>query len=465
MDTAIRDRLEKWIDAHFDEMLSDIADMVRIPSVATYDDPGTPYGPDCLKALHEMLALAGKYGFETQNCDDRCGVMTARRGAEAIDIWCHLDVVPAGGGWMLTEPFEPVIRDDYMIGRGADDNKGPAIGVLYALRALGELGIGTRHGLRLCVGTDEEHGMSDVTYFARHYPASKLSIIADSGFPVCYGEKGMIEAAIVSDAPLERVTSLNAGIAGNMIPDRAEMKLRGSAAVTGKWVDSSAEETGTRLTARGLSRHAAFPEGSVNAIHELTAAALESGLLSESDARAMRFFTRVNDDWLGTALGIAGSDALSGQTTCAGTLLRLREDGRAALYLNVRHCIGADSDELIRHMEAACRANGCGLEVLNVSAPNYFPREDPLVDALTAVYNDMTGEHREPFIMGGGTYARKLPRAFAFGLGGMDRPQTSLFAPGHGGAHQPDEGLYLPNFKKALLIFAMALIEADRVLP
>ena len=51
MDTAIRDRLEKWIDAHFDEMLSDIADMVRIPSVATYDDPGTPYGPDCLKAL------------------------------------------------------------------------------------------------------------------------------------------------------------------------------------------------------------------------------------------------------------------------------------------------------------------------------------------------------------------------------------------------------------------------------
>ena len=123
MNTDIKKRLEKWIDGHFDEMLSDIAELVRIPSVATYDDPGTPYGADCLRALHEMLALAERYGFETQNCDDRCGVMTAREGPENIDIWCHLDVVPAGEGWLLTKPFEPLIRDDYMIGRGADDNK------------------------------------------------------------------------------------------------------------------------------------------------------------------------------------------------------------------------------------------------------------------------------------------------------------------------------------------------------
>lgn len=461
MDNAIKDRLEQWIDAHFEELLSDIAELVRIPSVATYDDPVTPYGPECLRALRHMLALAVKYGLQAQSCDDRCGVMTARGGAETIDLWCHLDVVPAGEGWLLTKPFEPVIRDGYMIGRGADDNKGPAVGMLYVLRAFEELGIPTRHGLRLCVGTDEEHGMSDVKYFAEHYPASKLSIIADSGFPVCYGEKGLIEAEIVSGAPMERVTAMNAGFAGNMIPDRAEMTLSGSAAVTGEWVASETDGENTRLIARGLSCHAAFPEGSVNAIHELTAAALRSGLLSESDAKALEFFTHVNDDWLGTALGIAGSDAISGPTTCAGTLLRLREDGRAVLQVNVRHCIEADSGRLIRAMEAACRANGCDLVPLNVSAPNYFPRENPLVDVMTSVYNRMTGEHREPFVMGGGTYARKLPRAFAFGLGGMDKPESALFAPGHGEAHQPDEGLYLPNFKKALLIFAMALLEAD----
>ena len=464
MNDEIRNRLEQWIDAHFDELLEDLKALVRVPSVATYEDANTPYGADCLAALRSMLALAGKYGFETQNLDDRCGVMTRRKRDEWIDIWCHLDVVPAGEGWLLTTPFEPRLTEDYLIGRGADDNKGPAVGMLYVLRALEELGIPTRHGLRLCVGTDEEHGMSDAVYFTRHYPSGRLSVIADSGFPVCYGEKGMIEAQIVSDAPLERVTSIRAGIAGNMIPDRAELTLRGSASVQDRWVTSQPCQGGTRLAATGLSRHSAFPEGSVNAIHELTKAALGTGLLSPGDARTLGFFTRVNDDWLGTALGIAASDAVSGPTTCAGTLLSMREDGRAAMYVNVRHCIGADSKGLLEAMSSACRAQGCRLEVLNVSAPNYFPREHPVVDAMTDVYNRMTGESSKPFVMGGGTYARKLPNALAFGLGGMDKPETTLFAPGHGGAHQPDEGLYLPNFKRALSIFAMALLEADRVL-
>ena len=35
---------------------------------------------------------------------------------------------------------------------------------------------------------------------------------------------------------------------------------------------------------------------------------------------------------------------------------------------------------------------------------------------------------------------------------------------GHGGAHQPDEGLHLANFKKALLIFGMGILEADKAL-
>ena len=96
-------------------------------------------------------------------------------------------------------------------------------------------------------------------------------------------------------------------------------------------------------------------------------------------------------------------------------------------------------------MKKMCRENGGGLEVFNVSAPNYFPREAPLVDAMTAVHNDLTGEHRAPFIMGGGTNARKHSRAFAFGLGGVDKPETALFAPGHGSTLKTDEGEFGPG--------------------
>ena len=464
MNREICAKLEKWLDEHFDSLVEDVKHLVSIPSVATYDDPDTPYGPACRQVLHEMLALAGRFGFQTQNCEDRCGTMTRRPGSEEISVWCHLDVVPAGDGWTLTTPFEPVIRDGYMIGRGADDNKGPAVGALYVLRAFEELGIPTRHGLRLCVGCDEEHGMTDVQYYAKNYPAAKLAVIADSGFPVCYGEKGIIEANLVSERPLENVTRLKAGMASNILPDAAEMALRGAADASGEWVRSETAGGETRLTARGISRHSAFPEGGVNAIHELTAAALATGLLTESDARTLRFFTRVNDDYAGTALSIDSSDEVSGATTCVGTMASLKEDGRAVLHLNIRHCISADADQLLASIDRACRENGCVLESWHASAPNYFHRENPVVDAMTGVFNELTGAHAEPFVMGGGTYARKLPNALAFGLGGLPRGETALFAPGHGGAHQVDEGLHLANLKRALLIFAMGLLEADRVL-
>lgn len=466
MNQAVYDRLSAWLDEHFDALIEDIKRICAIPSVATYDEPGTPFGEGCARALDETLRLAQRYGFATRNYEDRYGCMTLRPGEEEIAFWCHLDVVPAGEGWQHTEPFRPVVKDGYLIGRGTDDNKGPALGVMYMLRALEELHIPTRHGLRLFVGCDEEHGMRDVQHYAAHYPPQKLTIIADCGFPACYGEKGIIEANIVSERPLESVLELQAGMASNIIPDKAFMRLKGLAASScaSQWVDIHEENGETRLNARGLSRHSAFPEGSINAIHEVMKAALTSGLLTESDRRTLEFLTSVNDDFLGTALGIAGRDEISGVTTCCGTMAALLPDGRVRLHLNIRHCISADSEALTKRMADACLAGGCELETVRVSEPNYFPRENPVVDALTAVYNEITGEHSEPYVMGGGTYARKLQNALGFGLGGLPRQETDLFSPGHGGAHQPDEGLHLANFKKALLIFAMGVLEADRVL-
>lgn len=467
MEKEIRTRLEKWVEEHFEEMLEDLKTLVRIPSVATYDDPGTPFGPECLRALQTMLLLAEKYGFETRNYDNMCGSATRRPGKNAgneIALWAHLDVVPAGEGWTYTKPFEPIIRDDYMIARGADDNKGPAVALLYLLRAFEELGIATKHGLRLCFGTDEEHGMKDVTHYAASYPQAKLNLIADCGFPVCYGEKGIIEANIVSKRPAESVMALEAGMASNIIPDRAEMTLRGRAEAGNERVHCEVKVDTTVLQASGTSRHSAHPEGGVNAIHELTGAAVSSGLLSEEDAKVIRFFHRINDDFYGTALGIDGSDGISGETTCAGTMASMREDGRMVLHVNIRYHIQAEAEEMTETMRRICEANGCGLEIDRDSKGNYFPRENPVVDALTDVYNELTGSQAEPYVMGGGTYARKLPDALGYGMGGMPRPESGLFAPGHGGAHQCDESLYLPGLKKAIVIFAMGLLEADRVL-
>lgn len=64
--------------------------------------------------------------------------------------------------------------------------------------------------------------------------------------------------------------------------------------------------------------------------------------------------------------------------------------------------------------------------------------------------------------MGGGTYARKLPNAFGYGIGSMpereDDRASELFAKGHGGAHEPDEGLDLKKLLDAAKIYTMAML-------
>lgn len=466
MDQEIRAKLEKWIDEHFDALLQDVEKLVAVPSVSQVtESKETPFGEGCRKALDTALAMAKGYGFETRNYENRCGSVSLRPAKEEIAFWGHLDVVPPGDGWLLTEPYKPVQRDGYLIGRGADDNKGPALGVMYLLRAFEELNIPTKHGLRLFLGCDEESGMRDVKYYTSHYPPSKMVIIPDCGFPVCYGEKGIITADIVSEKPVASVAAVKAGMASNIVPAEATLTLKGeTSGAFGEWVKTEAADGCTVFHATGLSRHSAFPEGGVNAIHEVTKAACASGLLDAEDQKLFAFFTRVNDDYLGTELGIAGEDEISGYTTCTGTMMSLRDDGRLVLHLNIRYHIWAEQEKLLESMEKACKANGCTLEHVHASKGNYFPRENPVVDAMTAVFNEFTGGDAKPYVMGGGTYARGLVNALGFGLGGLPREATDLFAPGHGGAHQPDEGLHLANYKKALLIFAMGVLEADRVL-
>lgn len=44
----------------------------------------------------------------------------------------HLDVVPEGDGWSVP-PYEGVIKDGKIYGRGAIDDKGPTVAALYGM--------------------------------------------------------------------------------------------------------------------------------------------------------------------------------------------------------------------------------------------------------------------------------------------------------------------------------------------
>ena len=179
-----KEKISRYIDAHRKEMLEDIGALCRINSVKGSYRIGKPYGEGCSEALRAALHIAECYGFSINNYDNYVGTVDMNDKEAQLDILAHLDVVPAGDGWTVTEPFEPVVKDGKIYGRGTADDKGPAIAALYAMRAVNELGIPMKKNVRLILGTDEECGSSDITHYYSVEKEAPMTFSPDASFPV-----------------------------------------------------------------------------------------------------------------------------------------------------------------------------------------------------------------------------------------------------------------------------------------
>jgi len=78
-------------------------------------------------------------------------------GRPAVHFNGHYDVVPAGSGWSVN-PFEPVVRDGRMYGRGVDDMKGGIASFLTALKAFLEVDKVFEGSVEVALVPDEEIG-------------------------------------------------------------------------------------------------------------------------------------------------------------------------------------------------------------------------------------------------------------------------------------------------------------------
>lgn len=510
LDRQLLNRVSGWFDSHRDEMLGDLETLVRIPSVAqedlSPDDKNSlPFGRPCREALDTALELGRKHGFAVENYNYYVGRigLAEQHLDRTIGFWNHLDVVPAGNGW-TRDPFDPWISRGFMIGRGSQDNKGPAVGNLYLMQCIRELGIPMKHELCLFVGCDEEKSMNDLGYYTAHFKTPMLSIVVDSGFPVCYGEKGILSGEFTPVRPFSSdILDVSGGMAENMIPDRAVCRLRYSKELLNRLQDALgrrqagqqagdmtgaasgcgdgdhepeagevrilAEEDAITVTGYGTSRHSAFPEGSVNAIWVLSDFLAGSGCLEKEDEKLFRFLAETTASYYGEPEGVDYQDEVSGRTTCAGTVIST-ENGKFHLVLNIRYAITHDREALEKGLSDYAKSRGAVWSTMHGSDPHYFPKEHPAVGFLTDLYNEWSGEKTEPFVMGGGTYARKLPMAFAYGIGGMRKTkedleaEKALFRPGTGGAHEPDEGFNLRMYLEAMKFLTTAVVQLDRIL-
>ncbi len=455
----------RFLEGYRAEFLEDIMKLVRIPSVSDPAAKGPyPFGESCARVLDTALDLGKSMGFETENHEYHCGsILMPGTGRGEIGIFAHLDVVPEGTGWK-NPPYSPYVEDGWLYGRGSSDNKGPAMAALYAMRYLKESGVKLRHRVRLFLGCSEENGMHDIAYFLEHFPAPDISFTPDASFSVCYSEKGIMEADFTAPLP-EGVISFTAGVASNAVAASACAVLANPAARVPA-VDSSVwpgislcqEGDCLRVEAVGQSSHAAFPGEAVNAGAELAAYLCAGGFLTKEGARILSFPAECFRKHYGEGLGIFYESPQLGRLTAVCGMIRT-EDNRLKLNINIRYPAEMDEKEMSRQIAARSEHYGWKRTKERNDPPSYVSPDSPLVKALDKACKDRLGPSFEPYTMGGGTYARKLPNAVAFGPGirGQKKPGPE----GHGGGHQPDECVKLEVLENAFHIYVQAIMAVD----
>lgn len=479
-ETCSRQETEQWIEDKLSDIIRDLARICRIRSVAELEHPEVkPYGEGCREVLDEMLSMGKEAGFAVRNYDDYVGCISYGGTEEeyqkkAIGIWAHLDVVDEGDAskWQYS-PYEPCVKDGYFIARGSQDNKSSAIVALYTMKYLKEHGIRLRHGLQLYVGTCEEQGMYDLDYYVRHYPAPALSLVPDSGFPVCYGERGIFNGELISAEPVsDEILELECNGSRAQVPDLVRIRLKGTKERLASCEENplpedveveivGEDENILCVTAHGIATHTACPQRGKNALLVLTGFLLERGLLSGKDRDLFEYLHAINRDYSGRALQIFCEDEESGVVSATAAMAELR-DRHLVIGFFSRLPIRRNDFPFEENASQAAKEHGYTLQVKKLSKSNFFDPRRPAVSVLTEVYNSLMGTEAKPFVMSGGTYASKLPNAFAFGTG-MPLPKApqGLFLPGHGDYHQPDESIALERIKKAILVYICGILKLN----
>lgn len=462
--------LERYFEHKRGELVEAVCALVRVESVKGEKAPGAPYGPGPKAALDAALKLGKDMGFSVRSYEDRVGAIDLQDGLpRQLDILAHMDVVPAGDGWTVTEPFKPFVCDGRIYGRGSADDKGPAMAALFAMRAVRELGVPLKRGVRLILGTDEENGAADIPYYYAAEPEAPMTFTPDADFPVINVEKGGMQAGFHArwepEPDLPRIRSLHAGLRGNMIPQSAAAELEGfsrgeiqalATLHTQKsgvifHVEESAEESILRVLAEGTGGHASQPEEGNNALTALLELAVRLPAAEGQGSRALRHLNGMfpHGDWLGRAAGVAMSDDVAGELTISLNCLSY-EDGKLDGVYDCRAPLCASDGNVRDVLRNRFDAGGIEMEQRAMTPPHYVPADTPFVRTLLNCYEQYTGEKGRTIAIGGGTYVHFLKNGVAFGCARQDVNNRM---------HGADEFVVIDQLILSAKIFAQVIIE------
>lgn len=432
------------------EMIAAISRLVAIPSVFA-ESTDYPFGPAVDHCLDVTLSLMEGLGFHTFKAPDGMYGYAEVGEGELFGVLCHLDVVQARqeDGWDH-DPFCPVVQGDWLCGRGTQDDKGPSMAAVYALKSLLDEGHKLNKRVRFIFGIDEETMWDSIHAYCAREELPTAGFVPDSTFPLTYAEKGLLQLKLHSDKPF--ALGCQGGDSMNAVSSHAECSRDEAVEHALRALDLPFHVTETQLCAEGLTAHAKNPWKGVSANLNLLRALRHAGYTHD----AIAFACDVLDGKFRFE-GFTDKDLsdFSGPVTVNLGKFTLDAQG-AMLGLDLRLPVTRQKEEILALVREKAAAYHLTVEEFDWLRPIHVAQDSPLVTQLLRAYREVTGDAKtEPYISAGATFARAFDNCVAFGANMPHSPTTE---------HQPNERVSIIKLMQAAEVYRRAftyLVLAD----
>ena len=448
----------KWLDEHKEQLITTLQETIKFNSVR--DDatagPGAPFGVGPAKCLDYVLGQAKELGFDVKNYDGYVGAIDCGQGEEQLGILAHLDVVPEGPGWKYP-PYGAEIHDGFLWGRGALDDKGPGIAALFALAAVKNCGFDFKRRVRIILGCDEECGMGCLEHYCQVEKAPDLAFSPDAEYPLINSEK-MIYSALYQKKYASNIY-VTGGTVSNAVTGECDVFVPLASGDVATILEKMGEtegftftvtpgEGGCNIHITGLAAHASTPHLGHNAFYAALDLLRRLPLADADRKTAEELFGLLEYNHHGEGFGIDSEDA-SGRLTMNCGVIAWDDSGIDRLTVDIRAPITADAEFITSQLQKGFAKAGCTEVRHGYSDGYYIPPESEIVSKLMEVYNDNFHTDAKPMAIGGGTYARHLKNAVAFG---PERPGELACI------HMANECVSLDHLLEDAKIYADAII-------
>ncbi|HBH12994.1 MAG: Putative dipeptidase PepV [Clostridiales bacterium 38_11] len=431
------------IKARREDIIKDSTQLINIPSLTRDIDENS-------KCLNYIAHAAQNEGITVSFTKKRdCLILEIGEGEETIGVLTHVDVVDVGdlGKWE-TPPFKGIFDGDFIIGRGAMDDKVPTAIIFNIMKAFRSKNLNFKRKLQLIIGTKEEEIWTDMRSFLSEFKIPDFSFTPDGAFPIHNIEKGY--ADIVITFPFEnifqngRILNLNSGDSPNTIPSRGNFLFQ-----------QNSKERTIELISSGESSHSSLPQYGDNALTKLCKMIKGLKLKNERFEQILDFILLMDKIYDGSTLGFENENSdfngeFIGETYVNPTILEFREN-KIFLTINIRHKLGVTEKSIIDMFDKHSKSYDFDFETANYLDPLYVDKNHPLFDLMEKAYSEVTGVDGGFDMAGGTSYAKALPHTVSWG---------PVFPGEKDSCHQENEKISIVSAMKCAEIYGRFLYKA-----